>query len=1047
MAELCPDRRVIVPHIIDELASSDPDGVWITVPRHQDLKQGWRDLTYGDLANAINGMAEWLGRELVCIRGDVVAYVGVNDMRYLVVLAALMKIGLKPLLLSPRNSPDGQTSLLAQTTCKAVLHTESVDFAIGVIRKSGSQLPMRQIPSSDDLCQLKNSSVPVPDQSFEGEDDIIMYLHSSGTTGLPKPIPWTNGWLSAFVECILMPLSANRKSVSGTVFGTRESLATPLPFFHAMGVGVLVRSILFKASLVLLPHDRPPSAQLIIQVLEQARPSSAVLPPALLEQMVATTEGLEALWKLDLVVFGGAPLAGAVGDKIAEKTSLVSLLGATETGFMPTLVPSPATDWAYFEWAPDAGLVLDRQGDDLYELVIKRNKDRKYQGIFHSFPQHQEWRTKDLYQQHPSKPHLWKYKGRKDDVIVLSIGEKVQPTDGEKMIEGHPSVKGALVVGEGRFQCSLFVEPDWEVLPLTISADDFLETIWPTIEKANAGLPAHGRIWKSKIAWTHRNKPFVRSAKGSIMRRQTNDLYKDEIEALYSNEAHGKQLGTLDESADLPTIRAFLRNAMRLAGLRFPNSAKDTEDIFSYGVDSLQVLALSSTLTHACSESRKAAVSPRAIYAHPTIATLASSLHGSGKENGVTRLVNNRADVMTALLEKYASGLPPAKTSSRAQHVSEEHTVILTGSTGSLGNYILQELVASTQVKRVYCLNRSSDAQDRQCLSFDARRAPIDFMKVRFLQSDFGKERFGLSERTYTKLLQSVDLLIHNAWAVDFNKTLESFESVHIAGVRRCVDFSIQSQHRAHIIFVSSIASVANWSAKHSDELEVPEKMLEDHSLPSSSGYGESKHVAGLILGKAAERSGVSSTIIRAGQLSGPSDGSSVWNKHEWLPSLVITSKEMGILPEQLGTQDVVDWYPVDLAAKTVWEIANTAVHRMQEAGLMQETTHLVNPAVAKWNELAPTICEALQKRAGANVQISPFQDWIRRLKDVPHTLQDLESKPAVKLLDFYESLSAIVTRLPRLSTRRTALISRTMSEMKPVDEALMRVWVNGWEV
>ncbi|KAK3628541.1 hypothetical protein LTR22_022312 [Elasticomyces elasticus] len=1039
IAELCPDRRVIVPHIIDELASSDPDGVWITVPRHQDLKQGWRDLTYGGLADAINGMAEWLGRELVCVRGDVVAYVGVNDMRYLVVLAALMKSGLRPLVLSPRNSHDGQISLLSQTTCKAVLHSESVDFAIGVIRKSGSQLPMRQIPSFDDLCQLKNSSVPVQDQSFEGEDDIIMYLHSSGTTGLPKPIPWTNGWLSAFVECILMPLSANRKSVPGTVFGTRESLATPLPFFHAMGVGVLVRSILFKARLVLLPHDRPPSAQLITQVLEQARPSSAVLPPALLEQMVATTEGLEALWKLDLVVFGGAPLAGAVGDKIAEKTSLVSLLGATETGFMPTLVPSPATDWAYFEWAPGGGLVLDPQGDDLHELVIKRNKDRKYQGIFHSFPQHQEWRTKDLYEQHPSKPHLWKCKGRKDDVIVLSIGEKVQPTDGEKTIEGHPSVKGALVVGEGRFQCSLLVEPDWEVLPLTISADDFLETIWPTIEKANAALPAHGRIWKS-------NKPFVRSAKGSIMRRQTNDLYKDEIEALYSNEAHGKLLGTLNESADLLTIRTFLRNAMRLAGLRFPDSAKDTEDIFNYGVDSLQVLALSSTLTHTCGESRKAAVSPRAIYAHPTIASLASSLHGSGKGNGVTRLVENRADVMSAMLEKYTSDLPPAKTSTRAQTVSDEHTVILTGSMGSLGNYILQELVASIQVKRVYCLNRSSDAQDRQCLSFDARRAPIDFMKVRFLQSDFGKEQFGLSERMYTKLLHSVDLLIHNAWAVDFNKTLESFESVHIAGVRRCVDFSIQSQQNAHIVFISSIASVANWSVKHSDKLEVPETMLEDHSLPSPTGYGESKHVAGLILGKAAERSGVSSTVVRAGQLAGPSDGSSVWNKHEWLPSLVITSKAMGILPEQLGTQDVVDWYPVDLAAKTVWEIANTAVHRMQETGLMQEVTHLVNPAAARWTELAPTICEALQRRGGGDVRMSSFQEWTRHLKIVPHTPQDLLSKPAVKLLDFYESLSAIETRIPRLSTRRTALISRTMSEMKPVDEALMRVWVNGWE-
>ncbi|KAK5709871.1 putative secondary metabolism biosynthetic enzyme [Elasticomyces elasticus] len=848
------------------------------------------------------------------------------------------------------------------------------------------------------------------------------------------------GWLSAFVECILMPLSASRKSVPGIVFGTRESLATPLPFFHAMGVGVLVRSILFKARLVLLPHDRPPSAQLITQVLEQAGPSSAVLPPALLEQMVATTEGLEALSKLDLVVFGGAPLAGAVGDKIIEKTSLVSLLGATETGFMPTLVPSSATDWAYFEWAPGGGLIFDPQGDDLHELVIKRNKDRRYQGIFHSFPQHQEWRTKDLYEQHPSKPHLWKYKGRKDDVIVLSIGEKVQPTDGEKTIEGHPSVKGALVVGEGRFQCSLLVEPDWEVLPLTISADDFLETIWPTIEKANAGLPAHGRIWKS-------NKPFVRSAKGSVMRRQTNDLYKAEIEALYSNEAHGKLLGTLDESADLPTIRTFLRNAMRLAGLRFPDNAKDTEDIFSYGVDSLQVLAVSSTLSHACGESRQTAVSPRAIYAHPTIASLASSLHGSGKENGVTRLVDDRADVMSAMLEKYTSDLPPAKTSSRAQTVSEEHTVILTGSMGSLGNYILQELVASGQVKRVYCLSRSCDAQDRQCLSFDARCAPIDFTKVRFLQSDFGKERFGLSERMYTKLLQSVDLLIHNAWAVDFNKSLESFESVHVAGVRRCVDFSTRSQYRAHIVFISSIASVANWSEKHSNELEVPEMMLEDHSLPSRSGYGESKHIAGLILGKAAGKSGVSSTVIRAGQLAGPSDGSSVWNKHEWLPSLVITSKAMRLLPEQLGTQDVVDWYPVDLAAKTVWEIANTAVHRMQETGLVQEVTHLVNPAITSYTKLAQTICEALQRRSGGDVQMSSFQNWIHRLKDVPHTLQDLESNPAAKLLDFYESLSAVGTGLPRLSTRRTSLISRTLSEMKPVDKALMIVWVNGWEI
>ncbi|TKA63919.1 hypothetical protein B0A55_08736, partial [Friedmanniomyces simplex] len=278
-----------------------------------------------------------------------------------------------------------------------------------------------------------------------------------------------------------------------------------------------------------------------------------------------------------------------------------------------------------------------------------------------------------------------------------------------------------------------------------------------------------------------------------------------------------------------------------------------------------------------------------------------------------------------------------------------------------------------------------------------------------------------------------------------FNKTLECFESVHIAGTRRCVDFSFESQHRAHIIFISSISSVANWFEKHADELEVPERLLHDPTLPSTSGHGESKHVAGLILSKAAAQSGVSGTVLRAGQLAGPSDGSSVWKKQEWIPSLVISSKALGILPDQLGRQDVVDWVPMDLAAKTGWEIAEAATERSRQGG-RQEVAHLVHLAVTSWSKLVHTVCDALQAQGQGSVEIVSFERWLQELNKLPHTQQQLASKPAAKLLDFYESLLSGDNGLPRLSTRRTALTSKTLSGMKPIDEDVMSKWVRGWE-
>ena len=49
--------------------------------------------------------------------------------------------------------------------------------------------------------------------------------------------------------------------------------------------------------------------------------------------------------------------------------------------------------------------------------------------------------------------------GRKDDVIVLSTGEKVVPIPQEGLITSSPLASGAVMFGRGRNECGVIVEP------------------------------------------------------------------------------------------------------------------------------------------------------------------------------------------------------------------------------------------------------------------------------------------------------------------------------------------------------------------------------------------------------------------------------------------------------------------------------------------------------------------------------------------------------------------------------------------------------------
>lgn len=96
-----PDySKKLLPVAIDEIASKEPGRPWASLPHDDwDLSQGFEDVSFEALANAINKVAHAIegtfGRSSTF---ETFAYLGVPDVRYYIVQMAAIKTGYKVLL-------------------------------------------------------------------------------------------------------------------------------------------------------------------------------------------------------------------------------------------------------------------------------------------------------------------------------------------------------------------------------------------------------------------------------------------------------------------------------------------------------------------------------------------------------------------------------------------------------------------------------------------------------------------------------------------------------------------------------------------------------------------------------------------------------------------------------------------------------------------------------------------------------------------------------------------------------------------------------------
>ncbi|KAI2465615.1 hypothetical protein F4781DRAFT_408665 [Annulohypoxylon bovei var. microspora] len=1051
MAKKAEFGRRLLPNVIDEIAQEEPSRECFSIPRSSKPEDGWQAITFKEYSNAINHISYLIVEKCGHAPPNTtptLAYIGPNDIRYVVLLIAAIKAGYKALFISPRNSDEAQMNLFDKTDCQFICFPASHRVTVQQWVQKRAMLAVEVPPIDSWFPSHEVKPFPYGKTFEQAEWEPLVVLHTSGSTGLPKPVVVRQGMLAVSDAYHNVPNWKGLPTFIRVWSEYSKRQLAPFPLFHAGGLYLFfTRAIYWGNPVALGVADRPLSADLAVECLKNVDVEGILLAPMVLEEMSQSAHYIQALSKLKMVIFGGSHLSRDSGNKLSSGgVKLVNAIAATEFSPFPMYVQSDPDLWQYFVINSDIfGAEWRRMEveDDVYRLVIvRKNEHPGYQTCFYTFPDNQEYDTGDIYKPHPTLPDYWLYCGRLDNIVVFSSGEKINPTAIEEKLERHPLVKGALVLGFGRLQAGLLVEP------LKHPKDDqetqqFIDNVWPSVEEVNRETGSHGQISRSFVMFSNPQKPLPRGGKGSIQRANALKLYQEEIDELY--EKGGEVADATVTPIDLGSVDALVESIRQLFQLRVGHKGKGLDpdtDFFSAGIDSLQVI-------NACRLIRAGLqvaghdidVPTRAIYSNPTLRQLSTYIYSTARDGTVSVSGDDKhaTQAMETLRKRYTKDYPKAREN-RQDPVYQGQTVILTGSTGNLGSYLLDLLTRDPAVERVICLNRADDGgKKRQAEAMEQRglNETWNGSKCTFLHADTTQRDFGLGHETYSKLLKDVDRFIHNAWRVDFNIQFESFEP-QLQGVRNIANFAAQASKRVAVTFISSVGTVGQWDSLKRGP--VPEERLEDMSLPSN-GYGRSKMIGSLILEDIAKHGDFPVVIIRVGQIAGSEAGAGIWAKRELIPSVIASSLYLKALPSGLARMSRVDWTPVEKIASMVLEIsgASERVPARDISGYF----HGVNPTASSWNQLALAVQDFYGK--DRLPELISLKDWVSRLEK-SRTQGSLDANPGIKLLDTFREMCAGAQEPVILDTRRILERSPSMRSATAITPDLMKRWCSQWE-
>jgi acyl-CoA synthetase (AMP-forming)/AMP-acid ligase II/nucleoside-diphosphate-sugar epimerase len=731
--------------------------------------------------------------------------------------------------------------------------------------------------------------------NIDENDRNVLILHSSGTTGLPKPIRLAHRYLLGYAAC---------HAFENNEDADWRNLST-LPLYHGFGLLAPCLSLSLGMTCCFPPSNTIPAAESSLRLLKLFQAESLMTVPSILEDIVSL-EGeqlqtaMTSLGSLRFVAVGGGPIKQQVGEVLASnKVKLLNHYGATEIGAIASIFsPTKDYDWRYLRLRKDLKLQLQPCQED---------GDPKFYKLT-GFPcgWNRPFEIQDELELRPQSKHLEvRIMRRSDDLIVLKTGEKVAPALLEEALSKDPLVRTAVCIGNGFFELVLLVE---QSRSLELGPNAFVDHVWKLVNDINPMLDQHARISsKAAIIPKPPTKEIRRSDKGSVMRKEVHADFESEIQQAYEALESSATSWILQpdnlESQFMDLVKSLLKHSGR---------ANDTldcrDDIFEAGLDSLGAVRLTRAINAAVrktSPMTRATIKPDLVYRNPTFQLLADAVRPllMGVDEPPAR-DQGREVQMTSMLTSFLD-----------ETAGDGAVVLLTGSTGSLGVHVLQQLAMSSRVHRVVCLNRVAHRNGTK-VSHSVRQAEANeaagifvpvhvWEKVEFLDANMQAPDLGLGKQNFGRLVTCVTHIVHLAWPMDFKRSLKSFQP-HIQGTKVLADLAIAAYKasgcsvRPRLLFASSIAVLARYETKK--DILVPEVAIDNPLATAPMGYAEAKWVCEQLLNcmERQNRDKFDPIIVRIGQLSG-AEGAGLWKVEEHFPALVKMSQRVSALPALKG--------------------------------------------------------------------------------------------------------------------------------------------------
>jgi len=366
-------------------------------------------------------------------------------------------------------------------------------------------------------------------------------------------------------------------------------------------------------------------------------------------------------------------------------------------------------------------------------------------------------------------------------------------------------------------------------------------------------------------------------------------------------------------STDQPQTRTEKKVAVIVSGLLEIELPDVNQSFFSLGGDSLSLIYLITELENVF----RLKIPVYTIADKNSIREIAAFLDNRVQKKAPQILLT---DGMSAAKSwAFPQKLPPK---------AKGNSALLTGATGFVGAFLLQELIEEHNT--VYCFVRASSELHahirlRATLEqYNINLNPADD-RIRYITGDLNLPELGIGKEKWSQLTKEVTKVYHCGAEVHFLKNLDTVHQTNVQStselLKLCCDTSLKEFHLISTVGVFTEKGTMI-SESHPLDKQVHTK---------NNGYEATKWIAEGVTMNAMEH-GIPCSIYRLARVTGHSE-SGIARFDDFFHRFLLGCIDLGVYPQNLIDQDT-DLTPVDLASKSIVHLAKNN----------QGIYHIINP-------------------------------------------------------------------------------------------------------